>query len=422
MQAVIMAGGRGTRISSLAPDIPKPMIRVCGKPVLEYQIECLVRQGFQDIILSTGYLGQVISDYFGDGHRFGAQITYYQEETPLGSGGALTILRKQLKDDFLLISGDIIFDIDFNRLLAFHRAHDALITLTTHPNSHPFDSGLIFADEEARVTNWLHKEDARTIYRNRVNAGIQVLSPEVLCSLNTVHPIDLDREILKPLISSGRIYAYDTPEYIHDMGTPARYQQVCKDTASGRVQAKNLSVPQKAVFLDRDGVINVYKGFLRRWEDMELLPGAGEAISKINASGWLAVVVTNQPVIARGDCTWGELRQIHNTMETLLGQEGAYVDNIFICPHHPDRGFPGELPEYKIDCTCRKPKPGLLLQAAEQYHIDLRSSWMVGDSSSDLLAGQNAGCRCAFIGETAELPNIPTYPSLLHFVEDCLRL
>lgn len=417
MKIVIMAGGKGTRISSITADMPKPMIRVEGRPVLEYQIECLVRQGFRDIVLSTGYLGQVISDYFGDGSRFGAQITYCKEETPLGSGGALTILRDQLTQDFLLINGDIIFDIDLNRLIEFHRAHHALVTLTTHPNSHPFDSGLIFADQNSRVTGWLHKEDARTMYRNRVNAGIHVLSKKVLRSFDTVRPVDLDREILKPLVPQGGVYAYDTPEYIHDMGTPARYQQVCEDVAKGRVQSKNLSRPQRAVFLDRDGTLNVYKGFLRRAEDLELLPGVAEAVRRINASGDLAIVVTNQPVIARGECTWEELERIHNTLETLLGREGAYLDAIYVCPHHPDQGFEGERPEYKIICDCRKPKPGLLLRAAEKYHIDLSASYIVGDSENDIKAGQAAGCHAAFIGEENKIPGVPAYQNLLEFAE-----
>lgn len=418
MKAVIMAGGKGTRISSISADIPKPMIRVEGKPVLQYQIEWLVRQGIADIILSIGHLGQVIRDYFGDGSQLGARITYYQETAPLGSGGALTALRQQLTEPFLLINGDIIFDIDLGRLLDFHSAHNALATLAAHPNSHPYDSGLLFTDGECRVTSWLHKEDPRTVYHNRVNAGVHVLSPEVLSPFDTVRPLDLDRDILKPLVPSGRLYAYDTPEYIHDMGTPERYRQVCEDVAKGRVGAKNLFQPQRAVFLDRDGTLNVYKGFLRTAEELELLPGVAEAIRAINASGYLAVVVTNQPVIARGECTWEELEQIHNTLETLLGKEGAYLDAIYVCPHHPDRGFEGERPEYKIVCDCRKPKPGLLLQAAEKYHIDRASSWMVGDSACDVKAGQAAGCHTALIGNPEQIPGVPSYAGLLEFVKD----
>ena len=134
-------------------------------------------------------------------------------------------------------------------------------------------------------------------------------------------------------------------------------------------------------------------GFLRNIDDFELIEGVAEAIKLINQSGYLAIVVTNQPVIARGEVTWEELNEIHKKMATLLGKEGAYVDGIYICPHHPDKGFEGERPEYKIDCDCRKPKPGLLLQAAKDFNIDLSESYMIGDSHRDVEAGENAGVK-----------------------------
>ena len=193
------------------------------------------------------------------------------------------------------------------------------------------------------------------------------------------------------------MYCYDSPEYVKDMGTPERYECVCCDYAAGLVRARNLRNKQRAIFLDRDGTINRYVGFLRDIEQFELLPGAAEAIRRINASGYLAIVVTNQPVIARGEVTREQLREIHDKMETLLGREGAYVDAIYYCPHHPHRGYPGEVAELKIDCDCRKPKPGLLLQAAEDYNIDLTKSWMIGDSQSDMQAGEAAGCKTALV-------------------------
>ena len=182
------------------------------------------------------------------------------------------------------------------------------------------------------------------------------------------------------------------------MGTPDRYEAVCRDFAAGRVKAKNLKNKQKAVFLDRDGTINKYVGFLRDINDFELLPGVAEAIGKINESGYLAIVVTNQPVIARGEVTVPQLREIHNKMETLLGAEGAYLDAVYYCPHHPHKGYEGEVPELKIDCSCRKPKPGMLLKAAEDFNIDLKASLMIGDGENDVKAGKAAGCKTALIG------------------------
>lgn len=433
MKTVIMAGGKGTRISSVASDIPKPMIKIEGKPVLEHEIECLRDQGFTDLIITVSHLGSIIMDYFGNGSRFGVSIQYFNEGTPLGNAGALFKLREQLTDDFLLLNADAIFDVDFNRFVDFHRVHGGLVTLFTHPNNHPYDSGVLIASENGAVEQWLTKEDIRPQwYRNRVNAGLHVINPSVL-DMTGIDPetvgtevdgkiikVDLDRQILKPLCGTGKMFCYDSPEYVKDMGTPDRYEAVCRDYAAGRVKAKNLKQKQKAVFLDRDGTLNKYVGFLRDIDDFELLPGVAEAVGLINASGYLAIVVTNQPVIARGEVTVPQLQEIHNKMETLLGAEGAYLDAIYYCPHHPHKGYEGEVPELKIDCDCRKPKPGMLLKAAEEYNIDLSQSWMIGDGENDIKAGKAAGCRTALIG-TDDYRQNETSQTLLDAVNSILK-
>ncbi|WP_262288783.1 D-glycero-beta-D-manno-heptose 1,7-bisphosphate 7-phosphatase [Hallella absiana] len=425
MKTIIMAGGRGTRIAELFPNIPKPLIPVDGMPILEREIRSLAQQGFKDIILTVGYLADKIISYFGDGSKLGVKIEYFVEKTPLGNAGALFRLRDKIGDEpFLLLNADAAFDVDFNRMIAYHQQHGGLVTLFTHPNSHPYDSGLIIADKDGKVERWLSKEDERPLwYDNRVNAGLHVIDPKILdlsiknlelredelrtqdivfdngahglSSKNQVlsSKVDLDRQLLKPLCGTGEMFCYDSPEYVKDMGTPERFHQVEADFKAGIVGAKNLNHQQKAIFLDRDGTINKYVGFLRKIDDFELIDGAAEAIKKINASGYLAIVVTNQPVIARGEVSWDELYEIHRKMQTLLGQQGAYLDGIYICPHHPDKGFAGERPEYKIACDCRKPKPGLLLRAAKDFNIDLSQSYMIGDDNRDVLAGTSAGCK-----------------------------
>lgn len=406
MKTVLMAGGRGTRIAELFPNIPKPLIPVDGMPILEREIRSLAAQGFDDIILTVGYLADKIIAYFGDGSQLGVKIEYFVEETPLGNAGALFRLREKIDDEpFFLLNADAAFDVDFIRMYDFHKQHGGLVTLFTHPNSHPYDSGLIIADEKGNVSKWLAKEDERPQwYNNRVNAGLHVIDPKVLdMSLKNLEideesgmpkgKVDLDRQILKPLCGSGKMFCYDSPEYVKDMGTPERFHQVEADFRNGVVQGKNLKNKQKAIFLDRDGTINKYVGFLRNIDDFELIDGVSEAIKLINQSGYLAIVVTNQPVIARGEVSWDELHEIHRKMETLLGKDGAYVDGMYICPHHPDKGFVGERPEYKIVCECRKPKPGLLLQAAKDFNIDLSESYMIGDSGRDIEAGKNAGVK-----------------------------
>lgn len=428
MKAVIMAGGKGTRIASIANDIPKPMIRICGKPILEHQIECLKRNGLVDITLVIGHLGHFIREYFGDGSSFGVHISYFEETEPLGTAGALFKM-PELTEDFLLLCGDTVFDIDFSRLISFHVQKKAWATLVSHPNGHPYDSSLLVTEtlppqeegglpvDTKRVVRWMNKEDERLWYKNRVNAGIEVISPKLLDAAKktiTSPKIDLDRDVLKPFVPQGNIFAYDTPEYIKDMGTPDRYYQVEKDLSSGLVSQRNLSHKQKAVFLDRDGTLTREAGFITDIHQLELIPGTSDAIKKVNLSGYLAIVITNQPVIARGDVTFEQLSLFHDKIETLLGRDGAYLDAIYFCPHHPDKGFKGERPEYKKVCNCRKPAPGLFITAAKEFNIDLAQSYMIGDRDNDVLAGNNSGCAKSFL-----LTNETSLNKIVDQIIDC---
>lgn len=428
-----MAGGMGIRIASIACDVPKPMIKICGKPILEHQIENLKACGLTDITLVVGHLGNVIQEYFGDGSRLGVHIGYFVEDHPLGTAGALFKM-PELTEDFLLMCGDVIMDVDFGRFIAFHRAKKAWASLLVHPNDHPYDSSLLVTEivppivkggspmDTYKVTHWMNKEDERLYYRNRVNAGIEIISPELLkATLNDFvprHPecpdkIDLDRDVLKKNITSGKIFAYDTSEYVKDMGTPDRFYEAQKDILSGLVHARNLRHKQKAIFLDRDGTINKYVGFLTKPEQFELIEGVPEAIKMINKSGYLTIVVTNQPVIARGDCTFEELQQIHDKMETELGKHGAFIDALYVCPHHKDKGFEGERPDYKFDCECRKPKTGLFIQANSDFHIDFSLSYMIGDSMTDVEAGTNIGSHSVLLERNKPF-------SLLNAIRDIL--
>lgn len=394
MKAVIMAGGKGTRISTIISDVPKPMIPIFDKPIIQYEIECLRNQGFKDIIITVSYKANIIMEYFKDGSDFGVNIEYYVEDEPLGNAGALFKIKDKLSSDFLLLNADAMFNIDFNRFVEYHKKKGGLVTLFTHPNSHPYDSGLVFCDDNKSVTKWLSKEEKRPIYyKNRVNAGLHVINKSILDEVIETPKVDLDRQLLKPLSGSGKMFAYDSSEYVKDMGTPDRYYSVCKDFEEGIVEKKSLCNKQRAIFLDRDGTINKYVGFLKNIEQFELKEDVAKAIQKINLSGYLAIVVTNQPVIARGEVSIDELNEIHNKMETILGQKGAYIDGLYYCPHHPHKGYAGEKIEYKIECECRKPKPGMLLKAANDFNIDLLQSWMIGDDDNDVLAGHAAGCK-----------------------------
>lgn len=414
MRAVIMAGGKGARLAGINADIPKPMFPVCGKPILEYQIESLAKSGIKDITLIVGYLKRAVIGYFGEGQKFDVKIDYIEETEPLGTAGSLYYLKDE-SDDFILLFGDLILDIDFNRFMLFHKEHNAVITLYGHPNSHPYDSDVIEVDKEDRVTGILSKKVERDFYyHNFVNAGVYCINPKALENITEQIKIDLEKTLIAGLIKEGQVYAYKSIEYVKDMGTPDRLASVSADVENGSVVGRSLKKKQKAIFLDRDGTINEYVGFLKNIDDFRLLPGVAEAIAKINASSYLTIVATNQPVIARGEVIFQELDEIHKKMETELGKCGAYLDDIFFCPHHPHKGYEGEVPELKIECDCRKPKVGMLTRAAEKYNIDLSQSWYIGDTTMDIQTGKNAGMKTVLVktgeaGLDGKYKDKPTY-------------
>ena len=390
MRAAILAGGRGTRIGGLYPGIPKPMIPVCGKPILQWQVESLSAQGISGITLIVGYKSDAIKQHFGDGKSLGAQIDYIAEDEPLGTGGALPLLPRE---DTLILFGDVYCDVDFSRFMAFHREAKAEITLFVHPNSHPHDSDIVVIDSENRVIAWKSKKDKqRGELRNLVNAGLYVFSGGALPVGETVKR-DLDHDLIIPRLGGGKVYAYRSTEYVKDMGTPERLRSVEFDIDSGAAAARSLRSRQRAVFIDRDGTLNEENGFIASPEQLRLIPGTAEAIRTLNKSPYLVICITNQPVIARGDVSFDDLDAIHARLDTLLGGAGAYLDDLLFCPHHPDKGYEGEVRKYKTVCECRKPKPGMLFEAAKRYNIDLSRSYMIGDSTADIAAGQAAGCK-----------------------------
>lgn len=392
VKALILAGGKGTRLAEITKNlIPKPLAKIAGKPILERAVLQLKYYGITDIFISVGYLNEKIRDYFGNGEKFGVNIEYIIENEPLGSGGALFYLKEKICDNLIVCPGDVVFDVDFNKMLDFHKKKNALITLFAHPNLHPYDSDLIVTDKEMRVTEINKKNSERNFfYKNIVNAGIFVLSPSTLSFFKELKPINMEHDFVSSFIESGQVFAYKSSEYVKDVGTIERFYAAEKDIERGIVSAKNLRNKQKAVFLDRDGTINRYKGFIKTADDIELLPKVADAVKKINASEYLAIVISNQPVIARGESTVGEVDRMFDKIETLLGQSGAYLDGVYYCPHHPHKGFDGEVKELKIDCDCRKPKIGLLCRAAEDFNLDLTKCVMIGDGETDVKTGKNA--------------------------------
>lgn len=394
MRAVILAGGMGTRMAGVSDVIPKALLPVAGRPVLDYQIDLLRRSGIADMTVVTGHLGEKIRDWLGDGRGRGVRVRYFEEASPLGTGGALAEFAGRLDESFIVMYGDLMLDIDIARLVRFHRYHQAICTLTVHPNSHPADSDVIVMDRRSTVEDILEKNKARpAFYSNLVNAGVFICEPDLMSFARRRGRLDFEGDIIRPAISSRRVYGYRTTEYIHDMGTVGRYARAQADAAAGIMYKRNLQRNQKAVFLDRDGTILKLVDLLNHPAQVELEEDAVLAIDALNKSEYLCIVITNQPVVARNLCTIESLEEIHRCMETRLAEGGVYIDDVYYCPHHPDRGYSEENSAFKIACRCRKPGTLLLEKAAATYNIDLGSSYFIGDSTVDVQTGKAAGTR-----------------------------
>ncbi|MCB6543276.1 HAD-IIIA family hydrolase [Desulfovibrio desulfuricans] len=407
LHAVILAGGKGTRLADRLNGLPKPLVTIAGQPLLKRQMLALREHDIHSVTVLVNYKAEAIRDYLLDNGNFGMSVTLIDDGEPRGTAGAVMAALPSFPrdaNDLLVLYGDTLFNIDLHRMVNFHNQHHGDATLFLHPNDHPYDSDLVECDGAARVRAihaYPHPEDAN--YANLVNAALYIIRRRALGPWEHIaqeppRVADFAKEIFPAMLQAGaHLCGYSSPEYIKDVGTPTRLDKAEADIASGRYAEGSLRTPKTAVFLDRDGVINREIGFLHSKEDFELLPGVGGALRRLNRSGLLSVVATNQPVIARGECSEEELAAIHARMDSLLGREGAYVDRLYYCPHHPHKGYAGERSELKIQCSCRKPGIGMLAQARKELHIDFSKSWMIGDRTGDILAAQNAGIRSILV-------------------------
>lgn len=400
MQLVILAGGKGTRLSSLTQGLPKALAPISGKPLLRWQLEWAKREGIERVLLLLGTLSERIVEATASWSDLGLQIESVVEDKPLGTAGALLSAFPFLEDRFVLLYGDVFLDIDLPAMVAAHREKNAGVTLLCHPNDHPQDSDLVETDDRLfvqRISGYPHPEG--TLQRNLVNSALSIFNKEILRPwIADISKADLAKVLVPQFLNAGiPVLAYKSREYIKDMGTPARLHHVTEDVANDVPAERNVRHPLPCVFFDRDGVLNEDRAHISKLEDIVLLPGAAEAIRMVNRKGWLAVVITNQPVVARGECSEEQLNLIHAKLEWELGKAGAYLDEIYYCPHHPDSGFAGERAELKFVCKCRKPASGLYLRAASELNIDLTSSWVIGDQTSDLEAARRLDMRSILV-------------------------
>ena len=415
---VILAGGVGSRLASLNGNLPKPLVRIGEKPVIQHQLELTAAQGIREVTIFAGHLAEKIIAFVGDGSKFGLKARIIVEKEFLGTAGALLQNLDSLPEHFIVLYGDIMHAVNLRDIARAHFGRGADFTAMAQPTDHPQDSDLLETDGESRITS-IHTcpHPADRAFRNLANAALYVVRREALRPWATLGgKQDFIKDIMPELVVRGsRVFAYRSGEYIKDMGTPARLKKVESDWAAGKIGMEKSRRFRAAVFFDRDGTLSVEKGFLRTPEDFELLPGAGPALIALRRAGFRLVVLTNQPVLARGEASEADIAAIHCRLEWDLGKEGAYLDGIYVCPHHPDPGFPGERSELKISCDCRKPAIGLFERACRDLRIDPAGSWMIGDQTRDIEMARRAGLRSILVqtGEAGRDGRYKTAPDYI---------
>jgi len=400
-QAIILAGGKGTRLRERLGDLPKPLIDICGLPLLERQILLLKKYNFQEVLILVNYASEKIIEFCDSKENWGLKITCIDDGEPMGTAGATLKIFDLLHHEFLVMYGDTMLEVDLDKFYDYHHSNvNAVATLFLHPNDHPHDSDIVEIDDSGKILHFYrYPHDTGKYLPNLVNAALYWIKKKGIAQWrNNQKMIDFAKDLF-PLMLYNNYYlrGYNSIEYIKDAGTSNRLDNVCYDLKSGKIARSSLSHKKKTVFLDRDGTLNKEVNHLSQSDQFELLPGAALAIKSLNKSEYISCIITNQPVIARGECSLIELKNIHNKMETLLGENGAFINRIYYCPHHPDSGFKGELKNYKINCSCRKPLTGMIDNAVKDLNIDLNESWFIGDTSTDMLTAKRAGIKSILV-------------------------
>jgi D,D-heptose 1,7-bisphosphate phosphatase len=402
-EAVILAGGKGTRLRERLGDLPKPLINVNGIPLLERQLCWLKRHGVTRVVLLVSHRADELEKFCRRRANDGLSIECLHDNPPSGTAGAVLRSLDRLSAEFFVVYGDTLVDVDLQRFATFHnRVPGTDISVLVHPNDHPHDSDIILTDSDDKILKvYPYPRDYGVWVPNLVSAALYIVRRDSLKRYASSHgTMDFGKHLFSTMIADSMLLrAYNSCEYIKDLGTPERLDAAVIDMNLGKIARSALTYKKKAVFLDRDGTVNKLNGYIKSDTELELVDGAAEAIKKLNKAEFKVCLVTNQPVIARGESTLDKLKIIHNKIETLLGYGGAFLDRIYFCPHHPDRGFEGEVPELKFACDCRKPAVGMMRRAVNDLNIDLENSWMIGDSVTDIEFARKSGIRSIYISQ-----------------------
>lgn len=370
-QAVILAGGLGTRMRPLTLTLPKPMIPILNKPFLEYIIELLKKNGIKEVIILTGYLHEKIEDYFKTGEKFGLKIKYSFSPVEDETGARVNKAKKLIDDVFLLLYADNYWPLQLDKLFKFYKKMDTQGLVSVYSNMDNYTKSNTFVNDKGLVE--VYDKSRQTPGLNGVDIGFFILSKEVL-SLFPKENFSFEKVILPELISKKQLSGFLTNHKYYSLSNLDRIPAI-----------EGFFKPKKIVLLDRDGVINKKpsKGeYVKNWKEFEFLPGAVDALKLLTKKGYEIIIISNQAGIGRRAMTEEDLNQIHKKFLEVCKAEKINIKAIYYCPHNWDDG-----------CFCRKPKPGMLFEAASDHHFDLTKITFIGDDERDEQAGKAADCK-----------------------------
>ena len=374
-QAVILVGGRGTRLGTLTRQTPKPLLPVAQRPFLDFVVWNLSRHGIDDILLASGHLGEQLTDYCNSRAHGQARLRSFIEPTPLGTGGALRFLAAELQDHFLLLNGDSLFDINYLDLILSVDLPPRTATMGLRHVANAARYGGV-ETHGTTIVRFLEKDPMPR--PGLINAGVCWMDRRLLEQLPEGVSA-LEQDLFPRLAAEGRLFGKQYEGYFIDIGIPNDYQRANQELPAWQ--------RRPALFFDRDGVINQDHGYVCSPERFEWVAGAPQAIRWCNDHGYLVIVVTNQSGIARGYYDEAQFQTFMAWIQAELAGLGAHIDATYHCPHHPSAGT-GSL---RMACHCRKPNPGLLEQARSEWAIDWPHSLLIGDKPTDLEAAKRVG-------------------------------
>lgn len=375
-QALFLVGGRGTRLGALSANTPKPMQEIApGVRFLDLLLENAARMGFTDLVLLAGHLGDQVEAAY-QGRRVGeATIRVVRESQPMGTGGALAQAADALDERFVLLNGDSFFDINLRVLTAAPLPEGGgRLALRMVDDTARYGSVQL---SDTKISAFIEKNPDLT-GPGLINGGIYYLDRAMVGRIEA--PSSIESDVFPELVREGRLEGVPFDGYFLDIGLPETLAQAQRETAALRVRP--------AAFLDRDGVLNEDHGYTHRVDDLVWMPGAREAIRLLNDRGYRVIVVTNQAGVARGFYDEDAIGIFHAGMQAQLAEAGAFVDAFYHCPYHAD----GKVPAYTVeDHPDRKPNPGMILRALEDWHVDKDKSFLIGDKPSDMEAARRVG-------------------------------